>query len=212
MFLLTAAAQAASLKSDREFARLRGKVQKVSRVDKSGFEESQIYDEAGNLISTTESGLDAYLQHNYVHVGGQTVFEYWSNRPLPPSAKIEDSRLSAKWIYKFDGNGNRTEKSIFNKKGVLTSKERYICDKRGRLTSQSIDVGKVKGNPTTFILNDDGNVIEKTADGQKTTYHYVQFDPAGNWTQRTASQLKIKEGELEPTLQDTPEERTITYY
>ena len=219
LVLISIAAQAAAPKSDREFAGLRGRVHQVNHgnpapliQDDSHPGESETYDEAGNLIATVEMGAYSYLQHTYVRIGSDTVFEYWGEKPIPPGTKGDDSRFSAKWMYKYDGNGNRMEKSIFDKKGVLTSQQKYTYDRKGRLISQSTGIGDVVNEELKFTRDDKGNVILLINDTHKTTYHYVQFDSAGNWAQRIASSLAIKEGESQPTLQNTPEERSLTYY
>ncbi len=219
LVMISIAFQSAPQESYREFAGLKGKVHQVSHgnqspalQDVSHTGESETYDEVGNLIATVEVGADAYLEHTYVYIGAQTVFEYWGEKPIPPGTKGDDSRFSAKWVYKYDGNGKRIQKSVFDKKGKLVSEQKYLCDRKGRLTSQSTGMGKVVNEELKFQRDEKGNVILLTNEGEKTTYRYVEFDSAGNWTKRVVSRLGIKEGEAQPTMQNIAEERSITYY
>ena len=206
-------------KSDRDFDRLKGKVHQVSHGNqmpsmqgKSHSGESETYDEQGNLIASVAVGADSYLRHTYVRVDARTVLEYWSETLPIPGSKEDDSRLSAKFVYKCDGKGNRIEKSIFNKDGLLASKQEYMYDPKGRRISESTEVGKEVREELKFICDKAGNVIVQTNGTQKTTYRYTQFDSTGNWIKRVNSGLGIKEGETQPTMQDSPEERFITYY
>jgi len=213
---LTARAQ--PLKTDRDFDGLKGKVHQVSHgnqmpsgQDKSHSGESETYDEKGNLIARVEMGADSYLRHTYAHVDAQTVLEYWGENPSIPGNQ-DASRLSAKFVYKYDGKGNRTEKSDFDKKGSLTFKHKYLYDPKGRRISESTEVGKKVRDVVKFTYDTAGNVIVQTSGSQRTTYRYTQFEGSGNWTARIVSSLGIKEGETQPTMQNSPEERSITYY
>jgi len=217
--LVALAAQARPLMTDRDFAGLKGKVHQVSHgnqmpsmQDKSAYGESETYDEEGNLIARVEFGPDTYLRRAYVHVDAKTVLEYWSEKPSLPDSKETDAHRSAKFVYKYDGKGNRIEKSDFDKKGSLTFKHKYLYDPKGRRISESTEVGKEVRELVKFTYDDAGNVITRTSGTQTTTYRYTQFDSAGNWVKRVASGLGIKEGETQPTTQDSTEERFITYY
>jgi len=183
-----------------------------SMEDKSSHGESQTYDELGNLIASVAVGADSYLRRTYVHVDAKTVLEYWSEKPSLPDSKETDARLSAKFVYKYDGKGNRTEKSVFNKDGSLASKQKYTYNPKGRRISESTEVGKEVRELVKSTYDDAGNVITRTSGTQTTTYRYTQFDSAGNWIKRIASGLGIKESETQPTVQDSLEERSITYY
>ena len=213
------AARAEPLKTDRDFDRLKGKVHQVSHGnlmpsmrDKSTNGESETYDERGNLIANVEVGADSYLRHTYVHVDTKMVLEYWSEDPSIPDDSADASHLSAKYVYKYDGKGNRIERSDFDKKGTLTFLHKYLYDPKGRRISESTEVGKEVRDLVKFTYDKDGNVLVQTSGSQKTTYRYTQFDSSGNWTKRIASGLGIKEGETHPTMQNSPEERFITYY
>jgi len=215
----TLTAQASSPKSDCDFDGLKGKVHQVSHgnqmpsmEDKSHYGESETYDEQGNLIATVAVGADSRLRHSYVHVDARTVLEYWGEGPSFPVRKEDDYRLSAKFTYKYDGKGNRTEKSVFNKDGSLASKQKYTYNPKGRRISESTEVGKEVRELVKSTYDDAGNVITRTSGTQTTTYRYTQFDSAGNWIKRIASGLGIKESETQPTVQDSLEERSITYY
>jgi YD repeat-containing protein len=212
-------ARAQPLKTDRDFDRLKGKVHQVSHgnqmpsmQDKSHSGESETYDKQGNLIASVEVGADSYLRHTYVHLDPKTVLEYWDEDPAIPENRADASHLSAKYVYKYDGNGNRIERSDFDKKGTPTFQHKYLYDSKGRRISESTEVGKEVRDLVKFIYNKEGNVITQTSGSQKTTYRYIQFDSSGNWTKRIVSALGIKEGESEPTMQNIPEERFITYY
>jgi len=217
--LVALAAQARPLMTDRDFAGLKGKVHQVSHgnqmpsmQDKSAYGESETYDEQGNLIARVEFGPDTYLRRAYVHVDAKTVLEYWSEKPSLPDSKETDAHLSAKFVYKYDGKGNRIEKSIFHKDGSLASKHKYTYDPKGRRITESTEVGKEVSDVLKFTYDETGNVIAQASGTQKTTYRYTQFDSAGNWIKRISSGLAIKEGEAQPTPQESPEERFITYY
>ena len=217
---IAVAAQAEPPKSDRDCDGFKGKVHQVSHgnqmpsvQDKTHSGESETYDEQGNLIASVSVGADAYLRHTYVHIGGaQAVLEYWGDKPSLSVGKEDDSRLSAKYIYKYNGNGSRVEKSVFNKDGSLASKQKCAYDPKGRLISASTEVDKEVRDVLKFTYDEAGNVIAQTSGTQTTTYRYVQFDNSGNWTKRIVSGLGIKEGETRPTMQNSPEERFITYY
>lgn len=217
--LAALAVQAQPPKSDRDFDGLKGKVHQMSHgnqmpsmQDKSHDGESETYDEQGNLIASVAVGADSYLHHTYVHVDARTVLEYWGEKPSLPGSKEDDSRQSAKFIYRYDGKGNRIEKSVFNKDGSLASKQEYTYDPKGRRISQSTEVDKEVREELKFTRDKAGNVITQTSGTQKTTYRYTEFDSSGNWIKRIISGLAIKEGETQPTMQDSPEERSITYY
>ena len=212
-------AQAQPAKSDRDFDGLKGKVHQVSHgnhmpsmQDKSHHGESETYDEQGNLIATVAVGADSCLRHAYVHIDAQTVLEYWGEEPSLPGSKEDDTRLSAKFVNKYDGKGNRTEKSVFNKDGSLASKQKYTYDPKDRRISESTEVDKEVREELKFTHDKAGNVIGQTNGTQKTTYRYTQFDSSGNWIKRIVSGLGIKVGETQPTMQDSPEERFLTYY
>ena len=212
-------AQARPAMSDRDCDGLKGKVHQVSHgnqmpsmQDKSHYGESLTYDEQGNLIASVAVGADSYLRHAYVHVDAQAVLEYWGEKPSLPGSKEDGSQLSAKFIYKYDGKGNRTEKSVFNKDGSLASKQKYTYDPKGRRTSQSTEVDKEVREVLKFTHDEAGNVITQTSGTQETTYRSTEFDSSGNWVKRIISGLGIKEGETRPTMQDSPEVRFITYY
>ncbi len=212
-------ARASSPKSDRDFDGLKGKVHEVSHgklmpsmEDKSHYGESETYDEQGNLIATMEVAADSRLRRSYVSIDPRTVLEYWGEEPAFPGRKEDDYRLSAKFVYKYDGKGNRIEKSIFHKDGSLASKHKYTYDPKGRRITESTEVGKEVSDVLKFTYDEKGNLIAQASGTQKTTYRYTQFDSAGNWIKRISSGLAIKEGEAEPTLQESPEERFITYY
>ncbi len=217
--LATVAAQAQPPKSDRDFDGLKGKVHQVSHgnlmpsmQDKLHSGESETYDEQGNLVATVVVGADAYLRHAYAHFDVQTVFEYWGEKPSPPGSEEDYSRLSAKFIYKYDGNGNRIEKSDFNNKGSLTATHKYLYDPKGRRISESTEVGKEVRELVKFTYDAAGNIIGRVNGTQTTAYRYAQFDSAGNWTKRIVIGLGIKEGETQPALVESLEERSITYY
>ena len=155
--------QAQQPKSDRDFDGLKGKVHQVSHGDlmpsmqeKSTNGKSEIYDEAGNLIASVEIGADSYLRHTYVHLDPKTVLEYWSENPSLPVSTEDDSRLSAKYVYKYDGKGNRIEKSDFDKKGSLTFTHKYVYDPKGRRISESTEVGKEVRDLVKFTYDEDG--------------------------------------------------------
>jgi hypothetical protein len=217
--LFAGAARAQPTKSDRDFDGLKGKVHQVSHgnqmpfvQDRTRSGESETYDEQGNLIASVEVGADSYLRHTFVHVDAKTVLEYWGDNPLVPGSKEVDSRLSAKFVYKYDGKGNRIERSDFDKKGSLTFQHKYTYDAKGSRISESTEVGKEVRDLVKFTYDEAGNVIAQTSGTQKTIYRYTQFDSSGNWTKRIVSALGIKEGEAQPAMQNSPEERSITYY
>jgi hypothetical protein len=211
--------QAQPTKSDRDFDGLKGKVHQVSHgglmpsvQGKSANGKSETYDEAGNLTASLDVGADSYLRHTYVHLDPKTVLEYWSENPSLPVSKEDNSHLSAKYVYKYDGKGKRIEKSDFDKKGSLTFNHKYVYDAKDRRISESTEVGKEVRDLVKFIYDKDGNVLVQTSGSQKTTYRYTHFDSSGNWTARIVSGLGIKEGESQPIMQNTHEERFITYY
>jgi YD repeat-containing protein len=217
--LAAVVAQAEPPKPDRDFDGLKGKVHQVSHgnqipslQDKSTNGKSETYDEEGNLIATVEVGADSYLRHTYFHFDAKTVFEYWGEKPPVPGSKEDYSRLSGKFVYKYDGKGNRIEKSDFDKKGSLTFMHKYLYDPKGRRISESTEVGKEVRELVKFTYDDAGNIIGRINGTQTTAYRYAQFDSAGNWAKRIIIGLGIKEGQTEPTLQESLEERSITYY
>jgi len=219
VLVVAMAARAQPPKSDRDFDGLKGKVHQVSHgnqvpsmQDKSAYGESETYDEQGNLIARVEFGPDTYLRHIYVHADAKTVLEYWGEKPLLPGSKEDDSRLSAKFIYRYDGDGNRIEKLVFNKDGLPASAQMYTYDPKGRRVSQTTEVNKEIREEVKFTYDKGGNVATQTTGTQKTAYRYTQFDSSGNWIKRISSGLGIKEGENQPTMQNSPEERFITYY
>jgi hypothetical protein len=218
--LAALAAQARPVSSDRDCDGLKGKVHQVSHgnqmpstQDKSHSGESETYDEQGNLIATVAVGADSYLRHTYIHIdSAQAVLEYWGDKPSLPVNREDDSRLSAKFVYKYNGKGSRIEKSVFNKDGSLASKQKYIYDSKGWRISESTEVDKEVRDVLKFTYDEAGNIIARSSGTQTTTYRYLQFDSSGNWIKRIARSLGIKEGETQPTMQDSPEERSITYY
>jgi hypothetical protein len=217
--LFAGAARALPPKTDRDFDGLKGKVHQVSHgnlmpsmQDKSANGESETYDEQGNLIASIEVGADSYLRHTYVHDDAKMVLEYWGENPSIPGSKEDASRLSAKYVYKYDGKGNRIEKSDYDKKGSPTFEHKYLYDSKSWRISESTEVGKEVRDLLKFTYDKAGNVIAQTSGTQTTTYRYIQFDSSGNWIKRVASGLGIKEGEAQPTMQNSPEERFITYY
>ena len=212
-------AEARPPQSDRDFDGLKGKVHQVSHgnqmpslQDKSHSGESETYDEQGNLIATVAVGADSYLRHTYVHIDARTVLEYWCDNPSLPGDKEDDSHLSAKYVYKYDGKGNRIEKADFDKAGSPTFTHKYLYDPKGRRISESTEVGKEVREELKFTRDKAGNVIGQTNGTQKTIYRYTQFDSPGNWVKRIVSGLGIKEGETQPTMQNSLEERFLTYY
>lgn len=212
-------AQAESLSSDRDFDGLKGKVHEVnhgnqvpSMQDKSAYGKSETYDEQGNQIGSAEIGPYSYLRHIYLHFDSKTVFEYWSEKPPVPGSKEDYSRLSAKFVYRYNGKGQRIEKSDFDNKGSLTFTHNYLYDPKGRRISESTEVGKDVRDLVKFTYDDAGHIIGQVDGTQTTAYRYVQFDSSGNWTKRIVIGMGIKEGETHPTMQETLEERSITYY
>jgi hypothetical protein len=212
-------AQAESPRSDRDFDGLKGKVHQVnhgnqvpSMQDKSAYGESETYDEQGNLIAHVEVGPDTYLRHTYAYVDAKTVLEFWGEKPSLPGAKEDDSHLSAKFVYKYNGKGQRIEKSDFDKKGSPTFTHEYLYDPKGRRISESTEVGKEVRDLVKFTYDDKGHIVGKVDGTQTTAYRYVQFDSWENWTKRIVIGMGIKEGDTHPTMQETLEERSITYY
>jgi hypothetical protein len=212
-------ARAESPKPDRDFDGLKGKVHQVgqgnqipSMQDKSAYGKSETYDEQGNLIWSAEVGPFSYLRHIYLHFDPKTVFEYWSEKPPIPGSKEDYSRLSAKFLYKYDGKGRRIEKSDFDKNGALTFTHKYLYDPKGRRISESTEVGKEVRDLLKFTYDDAGHILGQVDGTQTTAYRYVQFDSSGNWTKRIVIGMGIKEGDTQPTMQETLEERSITYY
>jgi hypothetical protein len=212
-------ARAESPNTDRDFDGLKGKVHQVghgnqvpSLQDKSANGESETYDEPGNLIAHVQVGPYSYLRHTYVHLDTKTVLEYWSEKPSLPGTKEDESHLSAKFVYKYDGKGRPIEKSDFDKNGSPTFTHKYLYDPKGRRISESTEVGKEVRDLVKFTYDDKGHIIGKVDDTQTTAYRYVQFDSSGNWTKRIVIGMGIKEGDTHPTMQETLEERSITYY
>lgn len=212
-------AHAESPKPDRDFDGLKGKVHQVSHgnqmpslQDKSAYGKSETYDEQGNLIASAEVGPDSYLHHTYVHLDTKNVLEYWGEKPSLPGNKENDSHLSAKFVYRYDGRGNRIEKSDFDKKGSLTFTHKYLYDPKGRRISESTEVGKEVRDLLKFTYDDAGHITGQINGTQTTAYRYVQSDSSGNWTKRIVIGLGIKEGDAQPTMQESLEERSITYY
>jgi YD repeat-containing protein len=212
-------AQAEPPKSDRDFDGLKGKVHQVnhgnqmpSMQDRSVYGKSETYDEQGNLIARVEIGPDTYLRYTYASVDAKTVLENWDEKPSLPGSKEDGSHLSAKFVYQYDGKGNRIEKSDFDKKGSPTFTHKYLYDPKGRRISESTEVGKEVRDLLQFTYDDAGHIIGKVDGTQTTAYRYVQFDSSGNWTKRITIGMGIKEGDTHPTMQESLEERSITYY
>jgi hypothetical protein len=212
-------------KSDREDEGLKGKVKNVitETADLSNasgkFVEgrrepslNETYDADGSLIEQIFYDYMGNLSETrkYGYIDGQRTSKHERVRREydPPPAALPSRATAKKWDprydwmykYKYDANGNRIEKTIYQGDGSLWIRDvtkfgindnkiewaRYSANGSLNFSSKSKYDEKGSESEQTYF-NADGSVSSK--------YSYMyEFDQEGNWIKRVGSKWITKEG------------------
>jgi hypothetical protein len=232
-------ASAQKQQSDREAEGLKGAVKTVTTETsepkrpsgKSGRKpmSTLTFDVDGNLAlrkDYADRGEAAeFFTYSFLHgervVSTEVVMRNDSIAVAPPapaeeSKRPSDQRYTYKLKYKYDDNGNRTEETWFYRDGSPyvryvyklkgNRKEELFYLEDGWLTKKFIYTLDGKGNEVEMIgyISVDGPI------DQKVTYSYLEFDPQGNWIQRSESRGDEKSKFAPRPWRVTY--RTITYH
>lgn len=226
--LATVSAFAQRKQSDMEFEGFRGQVKTVTveraELKQSGekaveagrkLQKMLTFDTDGNLVSDK-----VYVQgeefdvRTYSFLDGEKVVKHdvlTKNvivmKPAPGKQEPRDPRYSAKIKYKYDSQGNQTERAwvLANGRPYL----RYVSKREGNRKEMMVyrDDGSLS-HGYVQTLDDKGNELDSTdvrpnyPPHEKTTYTYLEFDSQGNWTKR-----KQTRGDSSSMIY-----RTITYH
>jgi hypothetical protein len=134
----------------------------------------------------------------------------------PENKPVADNRFRVRYEYKYENNRLK-ETTTFSNTGIMTQRivytyegnkiEKSSFDREGKLTFKTVEV-----------YDDKGNLIEKTfvsmnskVPDSKYTYTYETFDEKGNWTKR---KVLGKQGQYDGGHKDQQyiEHRKITYF
>ena len=210
--LSTFSAFAQKKQSDREFEGFRGQVKSVTE-ERAELKQSVeaprkphkmfTFDAEGNLV--TDKAYDhrgeEFDIRTYSFIDGERVVKHdvlsksgfrISASPRKQATQPADPRYSAKIRYKYDSQGNQTEKSWLYSDG--SPGLRYAYKREGDRSEEMVyrpDGSLSHG--TKNKLDDKGNEVETTdvlpgyPPRPKTTYTYLEFDSQGNWTKRKQS-------------------------
>ncbi|MEQ1923170.1 MAG: hypothetical protein ABL952_11750, partial [Pyrinomonadaceae bacterium] len=166
-----------------------------------------------------------YLGGKRVSKAGEWIRHSYDPPPmmaLPGTYKPEpkgDDRYTNAWEYKYDKSGRIVEELRYNNAGEANYRTLYeYGDKiEKRLSCNFPCSGQSYRNMTTFDA--DGRAIKLESDNPQTimdpdsstTYRYLEFDAAGNWTKREATGTRaISRDGTKPI--HYIEYRTFTYY
>jgi hypothetical protein len=231
------------LKSDAQDNNLKGKVKKVIEEREELAEDGSVkikrvsliedYDEKGNWLRRVyfDSQGNPYSIAVYGYIEGMRVsnskyIEYDYDPPAPrappkpagEAPKPSDPRYQGGYEYKYVG-GKLAEMQMFGSNGKKGM--RYVYNRSGNQLEESVYTSDGKLNQKFLsILDNDGNVIEKTYfdllepkiyGDKKYSVKYDSFDKNGNWTKKTTLLVTIENGKevLKPSFVNY---RTITYY
>lgn len=146
-------------------------------------------------------------------------FTIVGDKPVKP-LHAPDPRYDTKWLYKYS-NGKLMELRVQGNDGAPGMLHVYKYDKNVR-EEFAYDKHGEPNQKIHYILDEKGNEIERIGfdvmphkpDGGKATrfpINIISFDTAGNWTERTISELVVENGK--PVSKHVyTEYRTITYY
>lgn len=179
------------------------------------------FDYKGNPDEVTVYG---YINNARVSKDKSISYEYDPPPVMPPpgvvkkDTKQRDLRISYRWAYKYldgklseeqmyynDGRpgmrytytrtGNTFEKLAFDDKGILNQKYLFKLDQKGN----AVEDMRVDLTPQKYYGD------------KKFVFTFDSFDKKGNWTKKTASEIKILNGKevIKPSFINF---RTITYY
>lgn len=229
---------APKLKSDAEDEKLKGKVKFVLRESRyikgpkantpKQKDSEDFFNESGNFTkrisydNTTgfpfQIRVYGYLDGNrvekagFVHLDEALVLR----APMMPS-KPRDNRYSLRFDYQYDADGRLKEYTVFGNDGSVSTKtvftyreteiESITYQNQGKFSTRSIDKLDAKGQISEAIYFGFGN-----ADWQeKSVYSYDELDKQGNWTKRTTTFYRKKNGAaVEEWVSETY--REIIYY
>lgn len=228
------------MKSDREDDGLKGKVKTVvtegvKLTNDSGhlkegerkLASTDTYDVGGNI---TEKVIYAIGEkHVFTFIDGDKtvkITRFRSGGSPPPmivqqssNPKPRDSRYDYKFKYKYDAQGNITEKAWYHNDGSLWLRYVSTFDANGNKTKfAQYRADSSLGFERTYKHDDKGNVIQESWDyagGDRSdhtnTYTYLEFDSKGNWIKRYNYELNIRDGKSSTNLLGMTI-RTITYF
>lgn len=184
--------------------------------------KATFYDYRGNPSFIVVYG---YLDSKRVSKAGPSIRHSYDPPPLmapPGTSKPEpkgDDRYTSAWEYKYDKAGHIIEELRYNNAGLANYRTSYeYGDKTEKRMSCNVPCsGSAFRNFSS--LDADGRVIKLESDNPQTmmdpdsvtTFRYLEFDSAGNWTKREATGTRsISRDGTKPI--HYIEYRTFTYF
>jgi len=128
-------------------------------------------------------------------------------QPSLPGDKEDDSHLSAKYVYKYDGKAIASKKRL-RQAGSRPSRTSTCRPKAGG----SLSPRSRQGGARRIEIHRDkaGNVIGQPTARKKQFIATPNLIPRGNWS-NGSSAVGDQGGETQPTMQNSLEERFLTY-
>lgn len=215
--LSTFSVPAQKKQSDREFEGFRGQVKTVieekAELKQSGGKAVEApkkprniltFDADGNLVSDKvyDHLGDEFDMRTYSFLDGERVVKHEvlsksvirvTAGPRTQATQPADPRYTAKIRYKYDSQGNQTEKAWLYSDG--SPGLRYAYKREGNRSEEMVyrPDGSIS-HGSVHKLDDKGNEVETSSVAvrgyppfPKTTYTYLEFDSQGNWTKRKES-------------------------
>ncbi|HSB11065.1 MAG TPA: hypothetical protein VLM38_16370 [Blastocatellia bacterium] len=215
---LVSSYSAQSRELDRQHVGLKGAVKLVREeeaklklkfgqlaVGKRAYARSDVYDEAGNLISAESMFRGDLVRMSY---------KYEANAERTEISK-SGSTMRTRAVLRYDAQGRRIEEERHDDDGRIR-RMLYTRDASGHIVQTIRYWDGERGPRATFTYDADGNVFERVnyngTEGVEGIERYsYEFDGAGNWIKRTTSRGVLRRGQItfEPSLVTY---RTLTYY
>jgi hypothetical protein len=184
--------------------------QNLSGKVKSLTETTYPVDKSGNIIDSNFLEKILYRFNSRgnkieeIHYHPDSVPEMITFKYNPSGRKVEkrwkdtNNELDHVATFRYDKKGNNIEKRWSETDGNLTKKEIYLYDENGNKTIEEIiSFEDSTSERRTFSFDNRHNLIEEiryNSDDsipRRYSYHYLEFDQAGNWLKRVQSENKI---------------------
>jgi hypothetical protein len=153
------------------------------------------YDEKGaetmsSTYSYDESGIELRNVGMQMHKPFYNNWMYAYNDTTKELTKYHSQNLinKEKWIYTFDGNGNKQEERHFDGTGMIDSRFAFKYDEKGRLSEKiEFDAYDNLYARTEYLYDEKGNNVSENlynSDSELKRQYAMKYDQKGNLTTR----------------------------